>query len=137
MRCQQTFQNKIFVDITQQYFLNFPANDLNFHSRWGWWDWTKAIFLNLLYFTKLENLCRYSVHLLLVLPPCRIQRVEVSKQALEAAEKAEIRVSANKRYTREVLIFAVVWPLLYNAYFSSHSLGKHTSASMRLLCFHC
>ena len=60
-----------------------------------------------------------------------------SKQALEAAEKAEIRVSANKRYTREVLIFAVVWPLLYNAYFSSHSLGKHTSASMRLLCFHC
>ena len=45
----------------------------------------------------------------------------------------EISVSANKRYTREVLIFAVVWPLLYNAYFSSHSLGKHTSASMRLL----
>ena len=62
---------------------------------------------------------------------------QASKQALEAAEKAEIRVSANKRYTREVLIFAVVWPLLYNAYFSSHSLGKHTSASMRLLCFHC
>ena len=35
-RCQQTFENKKFVEITQQCFallpqLNFPANNLNFH----------------------------------------------------------------------------------------------------------
>jgi hypothetical protein len=35
-RCQQTFENKKFVDITQQCFallpqVNFPANNLNFH----------------------------------------------------------------------------------------------------------
>ena len=35
-RCQQTFGNKKFVDITQQCFtllpqVNFPANNLNFH----------------------------------------------------------------------------------------------------------
>ena len=35
--CQQTFENKKFVDITQQCFallpqVKFPANDLNFHS---------------------------------------------------------------------------------------------------------
>ena len=34
--CQQTFENKKFVDITQQCFallpqVNFPANNLNFH----------------------------------------------------------------------------------------------------------
>ena len=34
--CQQTFENKKFVDITQQCFallplVNFPANSLNFH----------------------------------------------------------------------------------------------------------
>jgi hypothetical protein len=34
--CQQTFENKKFVDITQQCFtilpqIDFPANDLNFH----------------------------------------------------------------------------------------------------------
>ena len=35
-RCQQTFENKKYVDITQQCFallpqVNFPANNLNFH----------------------------------------------------------------------------------------------------------
>ena len=35
-RCQQTSENKNFVDITQQSFallpqVNFPANNLNFH----------------------------------------------------------------------------------------------------------
>ena len=25
--------------------VNFPANNLNFHSRLGWWDWIQAIFL--------------------------------------------------------------------------------------------
>ena len=30
--------------------LRFPANNLNFHSRWGWWDWIQAVFLNLFYF---------------------------------------------------------------------------------------
>ena len=34
--CQQTFENKKIVDITQQYFailpqVNFPAHNLNFH----------------------------------------------------------------------------------------------------------
>ena len=28
--------------------VNFSANNLNFH--WMWWDWIKAIFLNLFYF---------------------------------------------------------------------------------------
>ena len=52
-RCQQTFENKKFVDITQQCFallpqVNFPANNLNFN--WRWRDWIQAIFLNLFYF---------------------------------------------------------------------------------------
>ena len=52
-RCQQTLENKKFVDITQQCFVllpqvNFPANDLNFH--WRWWDQIQTIFLNLFYF---------------------------------------------------------------------------------------
>ena len=53
--CQQTQENKKFVDITQQCFdllpqVNFPANNLNFHWRRKWLDWIQAIFLNLLYF---------------------------------------------------------------------------------------
>ena len=32
-----------------------PAINLNFHWRWGWWDWIQAIFLNLFYFRKLHN----------------------------------------------------------------------------------
>ena len=27
--------------------VNFPANDLNFHWRWRWWDQIQTIFLNL------------------------------------------------------------------------------------------
>ena len=42
--CHQTFENRKFVDITQQFFallpqVNFPANNLNFQIQ--------AIFLNL------------------------------------------------------------------------------------------
>ena len=45
--CQQTLENKKFVDITQQCFalllqVNFPANNLNFH--WRWWDRIQATF---------------------------------------------------------------------------------------------
>ena len=52
-----TVENKQFVDIPQQCFalllkVNFPANILNFHWRWRWWDWIQAIFLNLFYFKK-------------------------------------------------------------------------------------
>ena len=41
--CQQTFENKNFVDITQQCFallpqVNFATNNLNFYWRWRWWD---------------------------------------------------------------------------------------------------
>ena len=32
--------------------VNFPANNLNLHSRWRWWDWIQDIFLNLFYFKK-------------------------------------------------------------------------------------
>ena len=51
--CQQTFENKNFVDITQQCFallpqVNFLANNLNL--RWRWRDRIQAIFLNLFYF---------------------------------------------------------------------------------------
>ena len=36
--------------------VNFPANNLNFHWRWRWWDRIQAIFSNLFYFaTKIEN----------------------------------------------------------------------------------
>jgi hypothetical protein len=47
--CQQSFEKKKFVDITQQCFallpqVNFPANNLNFHWRWKWWDQIQAIF---------------------------------------------------------------------------------------------
>ena len=53
--CQQTFENKMFVDITQQCFVfipqvNFPADNLNFHWRWRRWDRIQAIFLYLFYF---------------------------------------------------------------------------------------
>ena len=53
--CQQSFENKKFVDITQQCFallplVNLPPNNLNFNWRWRWWDQIKAIFLNLFYF---------------------------------------------------------------------------------------
>ena len=30
--------------------LTSPTNDLNFQSRWGWWDWIQTIFLNIFYF---------------------------------------------------------------------------------------
>ena len=61
---QQTFENKKFVDITQQCFallpqVNFPANNLNFYWRWRWWDWIQAIFLNLFYFTICPPSFRY------------------------------------------------------------------------------
>ena len=36
--------------------LPYNLNNLNFHSRWGWWDWIQAIFLNLFYFTYLVKL---------------------------------------------------------------------------------
>ena len=52
---KKTFENKTFVGIIQQCFallpqVNFPANNLNFHWRWRWWDRIHAIFLNLFYF---------------------------------------------------------------------------------------
>ena len=48
-------KGKNFVDNTQQCFAftpqaNFPAHNLNFHWRWGWWDWIQVTFKNLLYF---------------------------------------------------------------------------------------
>jgi hypothetical protein len=57
--CQQTFENKKFFDITQQWFallpqVNFPTNNLNFYRRWRWWDWIQAMFLNIFYF-KFKN----------------------------------------------------------------------------------
>ena len=50
--CQQTFENKKNVDITQQCFallpqVKFPANSLNLYSRLGGCD---RIFLNIFYF---------------------------------------------------------------------------------------
>ena len=47
--CQKSFENKKFVDITQQCFallpqVNFAAHNLNFHWRWRWWDWIQATF---------------------------------------------------------------------------------------------
>ena len=49
---QQTFENKKFVDITQQCFallpqVNSPTNNLNFY--WKRWDQIQAISLNLFY----------------------------------------------------------------------------------------
>ena len=35
--------------------VNFPANNLNFHWRWRWWDQIQAIFLNLFYFNVLSS----------------------------------------------------------------------------------
>ena len=50
----KTFENKKFVDYSLQCFVftnqaNFPPLNLNFHSRWKWWDWIQDIFLNLFY----------------------------------------------------------------------------------------
>ena len=33
--------------------VNFPTNNLNFHSRWRWWDWIQAICLYLFYIAYL------------------------------------------------------------------------------------
>ena len=54
------FENTNFVDITQQCFalltqVNFPANNLNFHWRWRWWDQIQAIFLNIFYFNYYKS----------------------------------------------------------------------------------
>ena len=59
--CQQTFESKKFVDITQQCFallpqVNFTANNLNFHWRWRWLDPIQAIFLNLFYFMLCQKI---------------------------------------------------------------------------------
>ena len=40
--------------------VNFPANNLNFHWRWRWWDQIQAIFLNLFYFLKISKVRRFS-----------------------------------------------------------------------------
>ena len=32
--------------------VNFPSNNLNFQWSWRWWDWIRAIFLNIFYFKK-------------------------------------------------------------------------------------
>ena len=32
--------------------ITYPANNLNFHWRWRWWDQIQAIVLNLFYYTK-------------------------------------------------------------------------------------
>ena len=47
--CQQTFENKKFDDIAQQWFAlllqaYFPANNLNIHWRWRGWDRIQATF---------------------------------------------------------------------------------------------
>ena len=64
--CQQTFENKKFVDITQQCFallpqVNFPSNNLNFQWSWRWWDWIQAIFLNIFYFLNNNIVLKQSV----------------------------------------------------------------------------
>ena len=60
----KTFEYKNFVDNAQQCFpytpqANFPANDLDFHWRWMWWDQNQATFLNLLYFMNGRGLGTY------------------------------------------------------------------------------
>ena len=57
---QQTFENKKFVDSSQQCFAikpkaNFPTHNLNSQWRWRWWDGIQAIFLNLFYFNFSRN----------------------------------------------------------------------------------
>ena len=57
------------VDSTQQCFAllpqkNFPANNLNFHWSWRWWDRIQAIFLNLFYFKTNVLICRTAYRLL-------------------------------------------------------------------------
>ena len=52
------FWKQKFVENAQQCFAftpqaNFPAHNLNSHTRWRWWDRIQAIFLNLFYFTVL------------------------------------------------------------------------------------
>ena len=39
--------------------VNFPANNLNFHWTWRWWDRIQAIFLNLFYFTWILLILNY------------------------------------------------------------------------------
>ena len=52
----------MFVDITQQCFaflslVSFPANNLNFHWMWRWWEQIQPIFLNLFsYILKVRSL---------------------------------------------------------------------------------
>ena len=60
--CQQTFENKKFVDITQQCLallpqVNFPAINMNFHRRWRWWDQIQASFDYDFFFFTLEIKC--------------------------------------------------------------------------------
>ena len=59
-------KTKKYVDITKQCFaslpqVDFPANSLNFHWRWRWWDRIQAIFLTLFYFNLLTKKLQYGL----------------------------------------------------------------------------
>ena len=47
LRCE----GKTLLGIVSKLLKTFPANNLNFHWRWRWWDPIQAFFLNLFYFT--------------------------------------------------------------------------------------
>ena len=75
--CQQTFENKKFVDITQQWFAftflaNSPTHNLNFNRRWRWWDRIQATFWNIFYFTLFKMLGDYA-----------FERLKLSKNTLK------------------------------------------------------
>ena len=46
----QIMGRKVCLRCKGKHMFCFPANNLNFHSRLGWWDWIQTIFLNLFYF---------------------------------------------------------------------------------------
>ena len=65
--CQQTFENKKFINNTQQCFAfkpqaNFTAHNLNFHWMWRLWVWIRSIFLNLFHFKGVTDLETHMVY---------------------------------------------------------------------------
>ena len=106
--------------MTQQCFallpqLNFPANNLNFHWRWSWWDWIQTIFLNLFYFNR--------------------------KRWFAALQKMKFRILKSRRFVDSGLVKTcdefVIRPLKTPLYGKSKEweAWKNRKSRLRLNCF--
>ena len=120
-------------------FLKYPpANNLNFHWRWRWWDRIQAIFFNLFYFTKKKMTFHQTFHHLIFFD-MKCMQFKIGNDKKEPNASKMIRVSSLPRgpsllptvivghftlYTE-----TMVWKLLKNSVHITFGLPfVHTSA---------